>query len=220
MGLLATDLLSMARVTEIHANQRRATLKPNLLFRTLAAIALVLPMGAHATFIATTGDGLSVYATSTANVIAKYKGNSAAYSNDLYLVDGSGPGSDLFIFNNHSSAVDSTVDLGSFAIGTELIFRLHVNNTGYDFFTGPASRNPDSNAHARVQSTGLPSPEFASNESLVSFEDLYNGPFDYNDLGFSFTNVANTAPVPEPSSLLLLLAGAAGWRFGARRRLS
>lgn len=92
-------------------------------------------------------------------VVATYEGNSAAYSNDLYLsLNAAGqPGddgdlaNDLFIFNNHSSPVGSTMDLGSFAVGTELMFRLHVNNTGNDFFSGAASRNPDNHTHARVQ---------------------------------------------------------------------
>jgi hypothetical protein len=84
-----------------------------------------------------------------------------------------------------------------------------------DFFTGPASRNPDGHTHARVQT------DWAPGVTLVSFEDLFNGPFDYNDLSFSFTNTAgNPEPpgstVPEPSTLLLLvgsgLTGLAAWR--------
>lgn len=153
-------------------------------------------------------EGLPVIVNSTDDVIATYQGNSATYSNDLYL----GP---TFIFNNHSSLVGSTVNLGSFPVGTELIFRLHVNNTGYDFFTGPASRNPDNNFHARVQADWMP------NESLVSFEDLYGGPYDYNDLSFSFTNVATeppTPPVPEPGTLLLLGSGLAGIAFLRKRK--
>ena len=192
-----------------------------LVLMCVSGLLLGLAPVAHATFIATSGDGLPVIVSSTNDVIAKYKGNSAAFSNDLYLVDGTSPGVDFFIFNNHTNTVDDTVNLGSFSIGTELIFRLHVNNTGFDYFTGPAIRNPDNEIHARVQSTGLPSPEFAPNESLVSFEDLFNGPFDYNDLGFSFTNVVNTPPpngVHEPTTLLLLGLGLAGLGF-ARKRL-
>jgi len=148
--------------------------------------------------IATTGDGFKVFASSTDDIIAEYLGNSAAYSNDLYLDNGDG--TMTFVFNNHSSSVGSTMNLGSFAIGTELIFVLHVNDTGYDYYTGPADRNPDNNAHARVQSNWQP------DTTLVSFEDLYNGPFDFNDLSFSFKNtIGNDVPlVPEPSTAILL----------------
>ena len=113
----------------------------------LAISALASP-GAYALAfpIADSGDGLVVVAAGGGNIIAKYQGNSAAYSNDLYL-EGFG-----FVFNNHTSLVGSTVDLGNFSAGTELVFRLFVNNTGYSYFTGPASRNPDGQIHARVQS--------------------------------------------------------------------
>lgn len=94
-------------------------------------------------------------------------------------------------------------DLGSYAPGTELIFQLFVHDTGNNFFTGPAARNPDSHAHARVQSDWQPG------ATLVSFEDLYNGPFDFNDLSFSFTNTtaSGSTPLPEPNPLLLMLVG-------------
>ena len=70
------------------------------------------------------------------------------------------------------------------------------------FYTGPASRNPDSHTHARVQADWLPG------TTLVSFEDLYTGPFNFNDLSFSFTNTTSgPVSVPEPNPLVLMLAG-------------
>lgn len=173
----------------------------------LAISALASP-GAYALAfpIADSGDGLVVVAAGGGNIIAKYQGNSAAYSNDLYL-EGFG-----FVFNNHTSLVGSTVDLGNFSAGTELVFRLFVNNTGYSYFTGPASRNPDGQIHARVQSNWEPG------TTLVSFEDLYNGPFNFNDLSFSFTNTM-AGGVPEPSTWLLMIAGL-GLVGGVLRRKS
>lgn len=169
------------------------------------AFSCVLGAGAAQAFpIAAPGTGGLVVTASGGEVIATYLGNSAAFSNDLYLVTPTdGTADDIFVFNNHASPVGATANLGTFSPGTELMFRLHVNNTGDDFFTGPASRNPDSNAHARVQA------DFeTAGTTLVSFEDLFNGPFEYNDLSFSFTNTTSSGtPVPEPSPLLLMLAG-------------
>lgn len=139
---------------------------------------------------------LQVIVSSTDPIIARYEGNSATFSNDLLLeLDAAGnPGldgnqaNDRFIFNNHTSPVGSQVDLGSFTVGTELVFRLHVINTNKNWYTGPASRNEGGQCRARVQGNWMP------NTSLVSFEDYVD--FAFNDLSFSFTNVG-TVFCPE-----------------------
>jgi hypothetical protein len=171
--------------------------------RTIVIIALALSCasGVAAAFpIAAPGsEGLKVIVSGTDSVVATYQGNSAAYSNDLFLLldaegkpgDDGNPDNDLLLFNNHESPVGSHVTLGAFPVGTELIFRLHVRNTGYDYLTGPGSRNPDGQPHARVQGG------WSDNESLVSFEDLFDGPFEYNDLSFSFTNTQSSGPTCE-----------------------
>ena len=167
--------------------------------------ALCVGTSAYAQPIATPGtEGFLVIAGAN-EVIAKDEGNSASFSNNLYLQN-----TGEFIFNHHTSPVGSTKSLGTFAPGTELIFRLEVTNTGNNFFTGPGSRNPDGQPHARVQSDWL-----TPGTTLVSFEDLFNGPFVYNDLSFSFTNtVGSPSGVPEPSTWVMLIAG-----FGLVARL-
>ena len=179
------------------------------------AVAVLLPLSlsAQAFPIASPGsEGFVIVANSSSPIVATYLGNSAAFSDDLFLAIGpSGqPGidgnfaNDVFIFNNQLSPFGSTFNLGSFAPGTELIFRLFVHNTGQSYYSGPASRNPDNMPHARVQSNWLPG------TTLVSFEDLLNDPEGangFNDLSFSFTNTFAATAAPEPTTLVLLAGG-------------
>jgi hypothetical protein len=198
------------------------TTPAKLLLAGLAASALST-FSASAFPIAIGGEGAAILVVGNDPVIATYQGNSAAFSNDLYLarlsdgtvgidVDNS---NDLFIFNNHTSPVGSTMSLGAFSIGTELIFRLFVNDTEYNYFSGLSSRNPDGRPHARVQGNWMP------NETLVSFEDLFGlpeYPAGFNDLSYSFTNTSTPTPSPEPVTLALLCAGIAGVALMRRRR--
>jgi len=146
--------------------------------------------------------GGSVIVQNTGEVFATYRGNSAQYSNDLYLESPDGPFRTSFIFNNKTSPLGVPVSLGSFTAGTELIFHLHVNDTGDDWYSGPATRNSDGHAHTRITDAWSPT------ESLVEFEDLRDTPEGnggFNDLAFSFSNTGSV--VPEPATYALFAAG-------------
>ena len=148
-------------------------------------------------------EGVPVIVTSTQDIIITYLGSTAGYNNDLFL---SVPGNDLFLFNNKINHDLDSVNLGSFAIGSELVFRMHVNNTGNDFYTGQANRNPDNIYHARVENNWQP------DTTLVSFEDLTCGYFNFNDLSFSVSYETSggsndTPAVPAPAAVLLAGSG-------------
>ncbi len=145
-------------------------------------------------------EGLPVIATG-GDVTATYLGSGAGYINFLYFEPNSAP--PVSVFNNQTSVFNSTLDLGSFAAGTQLNFRLNVTNTGNNFYTGAAALTPDNQPQARVQANYL-----VPGTTLVSFEDLYGGPYDYNDLSFSLTNTTNQATsVPEPVTIFGTLIG-------------
>lgn len=190
-------LAYMASVSAHAAEDNGIVLKPSRLLSAQAA-----PVPPEGT------EGWRVFVKTDGPVTATYQGSGADFNNDLYLMlDRSGkPGNDgnlandLLIFNNHSTPLGEARNLGTFSGGTELTFRLHVNTTGDDFFTGPRSSNPDGEFHARAQDNWLP------DTTLVSFEDRYNS-FDrnFNDLSSSYSNTV--AAIPEPESYAMLLVG-------------
>jgi hypothetical protein len=180
-------------------------------FMALALLGATATACAHP--IAAVGtEGLDLYVADSGPVTVTYKGSTAGYANSLYFV---GYG---FLFNNKTSSVGATINLGTFLAGTEIELRLHVNTTGDDFYLGQGEDNPDGLAHARAESDWL-----APDTTLVSFEDLMNEPegaAGFNDLSVAFSNTfaamgtearPNTAfPEPAPIALMgLALAGLA-----------
>lgn len=105
-------------------------------------------------------------------VSAVFLGHTAGFTNDLYLFDAAdlttplpvtsvvGTLGEGLIFTNHASPILVPVNLGFFAAGTELVFGIHVRNTGYTYYLGPASRNPDGLFHGAVDSGVLPAYPF------------------------------------------------------------
>lgn len=140
-------------------------------------------------------------------VSATFLGSDAGYNDVIFFENGNS----TKLFSGHSTAVGTTVDLGSFAAGTVLNFRMHVDNTGNDFYMGSPSANFDNVFHAAVTLDNHGS-------AVVGFEDLQGGgDRDYNDIQFRISNVA-AAPVPEPESYAMMLGGLGLFGLLARRR--
>ena len=159
-------------------------------------IAIVTALAGFAT-LANAQIGAPVTA-SGGDVIVTILGSDAGYTSDLYFESVGGP---VLIGSNRDTGLQ--LNLGNFNPGDELLFRLHVRDTGNDFYTGDAARNPDGIAHANI----APDAGF----SIVGFEDLLGGgDRDYNDCQFRFENV-----VPAPGVGSIALAGLA---LAARRR--
>jgi hypothetical protein len=98
-----------------------------------------------------------------------------AYQDSLVLDE---PGPPTPLMDAWSTSVGSAVSVGPYAVGTELVFGIDVQNTGDHWQSGPASRNADGVAHVAVTYEGACS-------WLIGFEDLYGGgDLDYNDVVF------------------------------------
>jgi len=157
----------------------------------LATPAQAVPI-TEQTLIATGGD-----------VVVTFVSNGAGYTSELFL-DGSFGDSFGAIFNNSTTPAGATMNLGSFVAGTQLVFKLLVQQTGDIFYTGPASHNLDGILHAMIQQV--------EGQVLVGFEDLFGGgDFDYNDLVFAFTNVS---PADEPATGVTTGASGSGGGVG------
>jgi hypothetical protein len=167
--------------------------------------------------------GANVVVANTGNVTLTYLGYSSSNIPDsLYLET---PNNGLgVLFNSQTTLVGTTFNLGTFTQGTELVFRLYAADTTTtttttpgpggttittttttptprNYYTGPASGNPDGVAHAIVDD------QYALNTTYVGFEDIFDGgDLDYDDLKFSFTNTRSET-LPEPATLLLFGTG-------------
>jgi len=139
-----------------------------------------------------------------------FQANTATYDDYLFLFSPAPawpfqapPTTGNYIFWNHDpglTAGSSTVDLGIFPAGTELVFGEYVRNTGQIFYSGLGSRNPDGDVHAYITATG-------PDTVFVGFEDLLaSAPsdFNYNDITFTMENLTPVT-VPEPGVGALLL---------------
>jgi hypothetical protein len=144
------------------------------------------------------------------DVIATFKGSDAGFDNLLLLAS---PTNNLGVsFNGPVTPIGTTLDLGFFNAGTELIFDLNNQNGGI-FFTGPASRNPDNIAHAIVDF------QFGPGQTFVGFEDISGGgDRDFNDMQFTLSNVRGAVPDGGSTTAMLLGIGLGVIEF-IRRKL-
>lgn len=142
--------------------------------------------------------GGQIFVQNTGHVIATFNGSDALFDNLLLLA--SPPNSLGTIFEGHVTPGGTTIDLGVFTAGTELVFVLN-NQVGGLFFSGPASGNPDNLSHAIV--------DFSPGQASVGFEDMFGGgDRDYNDLEFTLSDVRGVQfSVPDGGATTAMLLG-------------
>jgi hypothetical protein len=152
--------------------------------------------------------GGSLFATGDAVAIT-YLGHSAVYTNSLLQANfGSMP-----LFVNLTSNLNTVQIISGFVPPEIVKFSLNVDLQG-------------DNITDYVLSTGTQFAKLVTfgGNTYLGFEDQRNwntsvgGDMDYNDLVFKVGGVTNVAPIPEPSTYALMLAGLASVGFMARRR--
>lgn len=179
------------------------------------------PSGSYGVPVST---GEELYA-SGGDVDVTYLGwQGASYDEYLFVATPSNPlghviGDDFF--ENHSTPAGTTIDLGSYAAGTEIEFGIYVLNTGNTWFDGPGSRNADGVVHAYM----LNNYEGQSGLTYVGFEDLAypGGDFNYMDEVYTFEGAAASPTPPAvpdmPGTFALMGVGLSGLAaFGRRVR--
>lgn len=136
-----------------------------------------------------------------------FGGQTAAYDSDLSLIAEGYPDTDRHI-SNHVAKLGEMTTFGWYEAGTELTFKLFVHDTGDTFYSNTVM-NPDGMEHARAFQFALPNGTLSAFTPVIfmGFEDLLGGgDMDFNDSMAMFSNVI-MVPVPEPSSVAMLLAG-------------
>lgn len=167
-------------------------MKTVLFYIAVAILGITVNVAANAAMFKVVTDG---------PVIGYFQGSTADYHNEM-TANFSDPTIDAPFISNRSVIGDS-FDYGIHQAGSQVVFVNHVIDTN-DWFYSTLKFNDDGLDHVHAHNLTLPD---GTKAVFVGFEDLRNGgDFDFDDHSAIFTNVV-MAPVPEPSTYLMLLAG-------------
>ncbi|WNG17024.1 kelch repeat-containing protein [Cystobacter fuscus] len=114
-------------------------------------------------------------------VTVTFCNGTAGYKSQTFLVR---PDGTVHVGTGNTTPTGTEYEVGTFLKGGELVFAIRVPETGYTYYSGPGSRNPDGIVHAAVTDLG-------NNNYHVGFEDLYaSGDADYDDINLVVTSTA------------------------------
>ena len=189
-----------------------------------AAFALALSLPAAAAIPVYPNQGTenpeiySFTASANADLVAYFAGSTRAFTNILGLII-NGVDVGLSSLNSQTSTEADSYNFGAVSAGDTLVFYIDANGGEFKWHSTPVL-NSDLTNH--VWSTDYAGGDFGIPAGrFVTFEDLPGDgtDFNYDDLGFVFTNVdAVVAPVPEPAAWAMMVAGFGLVGAGMRRR--
>ena len=155
-----------------------------------------------------TGGQLTI--NSGSEVSVTFLGHTATYTNSLFQVNFSGA-----LFVNQTAALDSVQIITGLTSPSIVPFILTVDQEGDGVIDYTLSTGTDS-----VKLIDINGETFMGFEDNLNWDGTAGGDMDYNDLIYKVSGVTitNVAPIPEPSTYALMLAGLMSMGFIARRR--
>jgi hypothetical protein len=159
------------------------------------------PLGV--TGVETAGSWGSLYTTSAGTFYATYLGNESSYVDSYHFGAGNGA---LLESNNVGATVSQSVGAGT------VNFSFSDNaGLGHTFKNGDQQQKPFGFAIMNGQSN-----KYGTFDYILGFNDSYAGDADYDDFVVGVRFVA--APVPEPETYAMMLAGLGLLGVSVRRR--
>ena len=175
----------------------------------------------------------SFTATITGTLVGYFAGSEAGGNDTIELWDTTQNTFSGFLLPNHSSPVGVPTDFLSVNAGDNLVFIISNDSAGQindsvDNGGVPTTFSDDGYNHAYSTAytgglSGLPAGltgTYVGMEdlSVTGLDPLTGSDLDYNDDTFVFTDIAVTAPTPEPSTFILLGTGLLGAAGALRRK--